>query len=496
MIASWFEGHAVVTKGCEVKVSRQLVWWLVALLLVRAAGASPGEQTELRPNVALILIDTLRKNHVGAFGYPLDTTPFIDSLAADGLVFTNAVSQAPWTAPSMASIWTSRYPHEVGVQAVSDENGVKNIDKLRATSMGDGFRTLAELLGMEGYRTIAVTENPYSANRYGLLRGFEDRIIHPTKWGAEKMVDDALATLQSPGAGADVRPFFVYLHFVDVHQPTHPPEPYDTMFETLDGALHKHHHYNWAYEKRGADLKSERYKIYRSHKLALYDGSLRYIDAQIERFAGALEALGYLDETIFVIASDHGEEFWEHSDFEELYHLDPRNVVGVSHGHSLFSEVIDVPLVISGPGVPAQVVRSQVRNLDIAPTVLGLVGADRLGADMRGEDLVKWVEAGSVELLPAYSEDLAYGVEAKSIQDGVFKYVEYSNTKSGPAAFMYRHGDEHRNVLEDYPERAKKLREELRKISSANRLEGNGTQKAAPLDEMTLKHLRELGYGE
>ena len=124
-----------------------------ALLMTMGCDASK------RPNVVLVLIDTLRKDHVGAFGYERDTTPFIDELAEQGTVFLRTVSQAPWTTPSMASIWTSRYPSWLGVGAGALPNGVRLLEASPPTGLSSGVPTLAEKLEENGYATIAVVAN-------------------------------------------------------------------------------------------------------------------------------------------------------------------------------------------------------------------------------------------------------------------------------------------------------------------------------------------------
>ena len=395
-----------------------------------------------RPNFVFILIDTLRADHLGAYGYPRDTTPFIDSLAANGLLFESAVSQAPWTGASMASIWTSRFPSEVGAGVLPDESGQRWLGKSDSTELRTDVPTVAEVLGGVGYRSMALVSNSYAAEAFGLLRGYD---VTRKEWmDAGDLTKEAISLLaehhhtaslagHGPGSG---KPFFLYIHYIDVHEPTFPPEEYRQRFPASDGEAHgkKHSRWNYGYDY---DPEDPDFQSFREHKIGLYDAALRYIDDQIQYLAGYLESKGLLDRTVFIIASDHGEEFWDHKEFERNFHLDPRGLSGVGHGQSLFGELTDVPLIISGPNVPSGRISKVVRNIDLVPTMYALAGVDTSDLKLHGIDLIDFAQRSEPFDLDAVSESISYGVEAKSIQRGRWKLIRYFDTKGDQKEFLY-----------------------------------------------------------
>jgi arylsulfatase A-like enzyme len=471
-------------------INRRQAPWLALLLLSTGwtAWTACSTPPPKRPNVVLILVDTLRRDHVGAYGYERDTTPFIDSLAGEGILFEDAVAQAPWTSASMASLWTSRYPSEVGGVVRPGDDGLRNLGKTPLLRLNESAPTLAALLSRAGYRTIAVVSNGYAGAPVGLLRGFESVLERPLAAGP--LTDAAIGVLEAEG---DSAPFFLYLHYRDAHEPTDPPEPYRTLFPSDDGSPHKPEHTRWLHGD-AEDPDTPEVRAFRSHKLALYDGALRYIDDQVRRIAAHLAEAGLRDETIFVIASDHGEEFWEHARIGRALHVDPRGISGIGHGHTLFGELLDVPLVMSGAGLPARRIPTQVRNLDLAPTLLGLTRTPSEGLELRGIDLIAAMASGELMPLPAISEDIAYGAGARSIEDGRHKLVRYESTRDTRRELLFdrvRDPTEQRDRLAELPEVARRLREALGVQPPVGVPTG-----AAPveLSETEREELRALGY--
>ena len=288
-----------------------------------AAGCgAPRPEGQGRPNLVMVVIDTLRSDRLGCYGYSRDTSPFIDGLAATGTLFENVGAQSPWTAPSMASIWTSRYPHETGVAAQAGPDGVNMIDRNSATAMSDEPTTLAELLAAEGYLTIAAIANTWASDHVGLLRGFG--VCSRAGGRAGVTMGKALSVIQESRRQKVGAPFFVYLHLIDVHEPTAPPKPFLNQFPTRDGKPHDNRHSRWEF---GDDhrMDSEESLNFRSHKAALYDGAISYVDATLRQFMQKLDELGVGEQTIVVITSDHGEEFWDSPDFGLKFDHHPRH---------------------------------------------------------------------------------------------------------------------------------------------------------------------------
>lgn len=439
------------------------------------------------PDILFVLIDTLRTERMGVYGNDRPTTPFLDGLAADGLRFEHVIAQSPWTGASMASLWTSLIPAATGVGVVPGDDGVRSLDTGGVSRMHDDAVTLAEVLYERGYETLAVCTNPHASDRYGLLRGFSHKRT-PFAADARAVVDHAVDLLTEADSR---RPRFLYVHFMDVHEPTKPVPPYDTIFPTIDGEPHFEFHYKWGFID-GENLDSEKFARYESHKLALYDGALRFIDDEVGRLHAHLETQ-HPGATVTVLAADHGEEFWDHVDFERTHRIDPRGFFGIGHGHTMFPELLRMPLILHGPGTDRGVEPGLVRNLDIAPTVLGIVGADSAG--MAGLDLLAARRNGGIPPLLAFSEDIAYGPEAKSLQSRDYQFLTWSDAEGRPTAFLFDKNaaapQDAVDVQDSVPEVAAELRQQLELLLAGVEAE---KRTAAELDDEAREALRSLGY--
>jgi arylsulfatase A-like enzyme len=339
----------------------------IAALLV-SCGTSPDEA---RPNIVLIVIDALRADHLGCYGYGRPTSPVIDALAADGILFETAITQAPWTKASFSSFLTSFYTFQHGVV---DWAGV----------MPESLVTLPEALADEGYSTVCVVNMIGMGGRFGVLKGFE------------KVSESGKSGRDAGGATADAieylreipQPFFMLLHYFDVHQPYTPPPRYVDLINVdtdIDPFGRK------SLWRRGKDGLPSRKAVDKT--MLLYDGCIRYVDDSLARLFDFLEEEGMRDNTIIILTADHGEAFWEH---------------GVdTHGSTVYDEVLKVPLIISWPATiaGAKSVASQVRLIDLFPTVLEMA---RASDACRGEGVSllplmegRQVEAGE-KLLPAH----------------------------------------------------------------------------------------------
>jgi choline-sulfatase len=314
----------------------------------------PGDRDggDARPNVLLITIDTLRADRVGAYGDEKARTPVLDRLAGEGTRFANAFAAAPITLPSHASILTGAYPPRHGVR----HNGIFHLDA--------DVETLAERLRAAGYATGAVVGSYVLDRRFGLDRGFSS---YDDEMGSERA--DSAGFLERSAEQVTSRatewlarsgsPFFLWVHYYDPHHDYRPPAPFDEDF--------------------GDDL---------------YAGEVAYVDASLGQLVDALRAGGRLDDTIVAVTSDHGESLGEHG--EE------------THSLTLYDATLAVPLIFRGPGVPVgRAVESVVRGVDVAPTILALLGMAPF-ADADGLDLAPtWQTHPSGPPRTAYAETLA-----------------------------------------------------------------------------------------
>jgi arylsulfatase A-like enzyme len=331
------------------------------------------------PNVLIIIVDTLRADHLSPYGYTRDTSPYLTQLAQQGVVFENAIAPSSWTLPSHASMLTGLYPRETKVETDND-------------ILSSRLPTLADAMRKRGYRTAAFSANyQFFAKNRGFGHGFSlfeayeqtlggiletvpfSRVIlqwlsHVTTGdpfaffgiknapSAEKIDDDALNWLQKGD-----RPFFVVLNYFDLHEPVLPPEPYLHMY-TSDAKARKENLYfpdECTWSEVAASCDPERPQF-----LDTYDGSIRYMDSSVQKLLSQLNAHGMLKNTIVVFTSDHGQEFGDHG----IY----------GHGKSLYRQVITVPLIFWNPAlVPASVrVSTPVSSTDIPATILDLTAPD------------------------------------------------------------------------------------------------------------------------
>lgn len=313
-------------------------------------------------NVILISVDSLRSDHLSAYGYHRDTSPTVTSLARDGVLFRSTSSTTAWTLPGHMSILTGR--SLLGHGVVTDSQ-----------KLGDDIPTLAESMKGAGYTTHAIVSAPYVEARYGFNRGFDsydDQTIRFATHGASYKEVTAPLLQKTAAEWLDEnvdRKFFLFLHYWDVHYDYAPGAPYDTMFDPhYEGSINgENFYFNSAVHARMAERDLE-------HVIALYDGEIRLVDDHIAKLRAKLEDLGVARKTIIVVTGDHGDEFFEHG--------------RKGHHRTLYDEILRVPLIVYVPGVKPQ--RSEVTmetsTIDIMPTLLGLVGAP-VPSGVEGTDL-------------------------------------------------------------------------------------------------------------
>ena len=344
-------------------------------LLLAAAGCSrkdaPAPQSTSQqasgswPNILLISVDTLRRDHVGCYGYSRATTPRIDRLATEGALFENMISSCSWTLPAHAAMFTGL--------ADTIHGAVETTKRLP-----DDRVTLAERLKVAGYTTIGFFSGPTLHWAYGLGQGFDNYIdctSYPELSGDAPKTSDTIVGPAELASRKDItgprvyenvqrwlkdkrtQPFFMFVHLWDVHADFIPPPPYDRMFDPVysgfvDGRdFHTNPAINAAMSKR--DLQ---------HIIALYDGEIAWTDMHVGKILDDLDALGLREHTIVMLLSDHGEEFFEHH--------------SKGHRHTLYDELIRVPLLVRYPGKVPSGARytEQARMVDVVSTLLDLAG--------------------------------------------------------------------------------------------------------------------------
>ncbi len=383
------------------------------------AGRPPQAAPPGAPDVVVVLIDTLRADHLGCYGYERrPTSPVLDGLAERGALFEQAIAQAPWTRPSVASLFTGLYPASHDTVTIHSR-------------LPDALPTLATWFREHGWQTAGFSANTQISPGFGFARGFEHfwckgsgsleagtalgglkglfrrwliltdipkrlvawGLMEGTLGGAPAAVVNARVEDWLPEADPE-RPRFLYVHYIDPHHPYRPPEyllpdpPEDTarLHEVLPVIK----------DFLPGDVLPDPGEEVREGLLSLYDQEIRYVDRELGRLLERLEAAGVLGpEDWLVVTSDHGEEFHDHGQW--------------LHGGSLFQELIHVPLIVQGPGVlPGLTLWNPVELVDVLPTLAAAAGAP-LDFEVHGRDLAPMLrgEAGGDLDREVVSQDLA-----------------------------------------------------------------------------------------
>ena len=309
---------------------------IFVLLSICALSCSPGAK---RPSVVLIIIDTLRADHLSCYGYGRNTSPVIDSLAASGVLMKNACSQAAWTLPATTSIMSGLSSRSHGAGMDVPTGSVFGLDP--------DMPLITTIMNDNGYATAGFFNVYLLGGDFGFHRGFETFSCRDNGDGfARQTVDTAIAWLE---AADDDRPFFLAVHFFDVHDPFDPPNPFDRYF-TEDGLQEDTY---WEFSPDGAVMNRERL----DYLMGLYDGEIAYVDHELGRLFSSLRRLDLSSDVLVILTADHGEEFLEHG--------------YVGHGRTFYPEIVHVPLIISGPGIENGIeVSSVCGQFDILPTIL------------------------------------------------------------------------------------------------------------------------------
>ncbi len=459
-----------------------------------------------RPNVLLYVVCTLRPDHMSLYGYGRDTTPFLKQLGASAVVFDDAVAQGSWTKASVPSILTSLQAFTHGLVNESD-------------TIPRGAVTMAEQLRAAGYVTASIVANPFAGRASGLKRGFDYVMEYPVVQrnrtdSIDRGTDSAAinrAILPWLERHRD-EPLFLFVLSTDPHAPYRPPAEFEQRFanpaETEQfnrdyAKLRDIRAYGGGATVNRAEIRAKGIdpEAFLRRAVDRYDGEIAHNDRSIEALTGKFKDLGILDNTLVIVASDHGEEFWEHG-------------LG-AHGHSLYSELIHAALLMWNPKLIPQGRRvpDTVQLIDILPTVLDLLGL-KPAEGAEGRSLAPLLRGGHLnKALPAMSTKLALptakpgGAVPENLTDTIarvetdwkliyrtqpvrarLKQVELYDRRSDRA--------DRNDVAGQHPDEANRMKSEILKWLEQEKAVKSrlGQSGARPLDNATLERLRSLGY--
>lgn len=428
-----------------------------------------------QPNLLLITIDSLRADAV----YEDDvSTPTLDDLQDSGMVFSNAFSQGPFTTFSMPSLFTSRYPSDLGYLKFSDSTVGVYID--------DEAVLQAELRE-QGYETAGFHSNPLISNLFGFDRGFDTFDAHLPFSGtdvlpgrAKILVDKLLRVIRKhpyvPGEALnnraiewidehrDTRPFFLWLHYMDVHGP----------YQAKSGNTYLNKYRGEQLWRKASRRPDDVTAAEHNRLRELYNQEVQYVDDCLDDLFGALSKRNLMDETSVVVTADHGEQFSEHGKY--------------SHPHELYEELINVPLIISGPDVPARHQTDIEELISVAPTMIDLAGGNPpdsfLGQSVFNDEGTDAV-VSEANLYPNYTG---------CVRTDCWKYIRDQSRGRELLFDLAEDPDEQKNKIDANPDQGAKLREQLDEYLSIDNRRQRENEKRTDVDAETRDRLEKLGY--
>ena len=363
---------------------------MILSLLLSCSG--PPDVTPQKPDIVLVVVDTLRADHLGVYGHSRPTSPYMDELATSGTWFHRAYAASGWTLPSMATLMSGlhAYQHQVGRMAFR-ENEFGKLDA--------GVTTVAESLKAVGYSTAAVVNNTFMAPAFALDQGFDvydymGASINEHR-SAQTTVETGLRWLDGvQGSG------FLVLHFMEPHLDYEATDPHFGRFAPAASPAEKVDLHALVGASHGKTPPSSEAQEFIRQR---YDEEILHVDDAIRGLVAQLKSRGRWDNTVLVITSDHGEEFWDHGGYE--------------HGHTLMGELTRVPLIIAGAGKARGRVDAIVEHVDLSAGLVGLGGGQKTAGAV-GTDLWAIMDGTAKDHVDsALSENTMYGPGKVSIVD-------------------------------------------------------------------------------
>ena len=470
---------------------------IAPLLFALGVGCSRPAPAPPPPDVVVLVVDTLRPDHLGLYGYERATSPQMEALAREAVVFQRTLAHSGWTLASVASLLTGLYPSEH--LAVRDPD-----DALRFGRLADGTSTLATLFQARGYRTAAFIDNVFLAPEFGLVEGF-DHYDYDGATGADERSGSDTVALALDWLGQSDAPAFTYIHIMEPHLPYLPPAHLAQRFTgperppvpmpfadaaTLESLMNR----SWVPD----DHQKE-------YVLAMYDEEVLAADEALGELVRGLKALHRWSDTLFVLTADHGEEFWDHGGFE--------------HGHSLYGELLRVPLVVRGLHLQGPVAEAQapspppspsldptalagqrvgawVQHADLFQAILGVAGIQPPPA-AHGIDLRRFISDSELaqQVRPVLSEDCLYGPPRVALTVGEYRFI-LNLENSAAAIFSLDSWGQHDSYIED-PALVERLGRPM--FSTIQKMRGDVDKRGildatATVDGDNMEKLRALGY--
>lgn len=429
------------------------------------------------PNIVFIVVDCMRYDHLRCFGYPRNTSPTIDGLAKDGIVFHAAYANAPWTKPSVASIFTGLYPE------MHSAVTMKSI-------LPDQALTISEVLKNRGYETIFLEGGNYYFNTvFNFKQGFDFYHREEFLTASGAVLTEKLLSIFSK---KPTRKYFAYIHYMDAHMPYNKSK-YNNLFSEKKGLLFEAG--DWGIEAQNIRKMLSKNILSQqdtNYFVAIYDGQIRLIDDNIKEIIHSLKENNLFDDTIIIVTADHGEEFLDHNNLE--------------HGHTLYNELLHVPLIIFWPKMKHLEIGMPVNLIDLFPTLLEIAGAENHGTyAVPGQSLLKIMNGFTQDKRsPVFASATLYGDEKYCLINKKKKLIVNTFDKRNKEILVGRSNTadielydlsadphEKNNIKDTEPQSAQQFINELQKLrNSFTSLQNTETV----IDQKLKENLKSLGY--
>lgn len=432
----------------------------------------PVRASRAERSVILIVLDTVRADHLGSYGYERPTSPQLDRWAERGALFEHAIASSSWTLPSFASIYTGHHPaqHEAGEPLESEQLSISGIR--------EDLPTLAEIFSEAGHATVAFANNPFLHDKFGVARGFADYSFVPASnrdiRSATKTVDLALDWIDRH-RGA---PFFAMIHLFDPHMDYEPPEP-------VRGTFTKGYRGKLSFPVGdGSKIRNGKLTLDaadREYVGGSYDEEILFTDGEVGRLLDALAERGILGEGVVVLTADHGEEIFDHGSFE--------------HGHTAYQELLHVPLMMWGAGIEPGRIPTPVSHVDLFPTLLDAAGLalpeGRPGISLLG--LLKLEDDDVSSERPILADRTLHGRRHRVLIRWPWKAIGIEGRSAAMLFDLESDPLEQHDLSEARPEQLAAMLAEFEILSPTPDREDH-ERRAVALDDVIRARLEALGY--
>lgn len=416
-------------------------------------------------HILIFVTDGLRKNNLSVYGYNRETTPNIDKFSNKSRVYHNLFSAAPWSYPSIPSMFTGLYPTKHGAH---HKELLRNFNtQTFPPPIKEEILTIAEILNSVGFKTYTGTDNIIS--NLPLKGRFQFTDVHFSNQIAENINRNYLRWLDRNKEFNT----FSYLHVNDLHEPIVIPKNFRSSFGKI-GNINNIDRWDW---DGGLNYDNPEFEEYKSEKLKLYDSSIKYVDHSL---IPIFDFFSKIDNKLIFITADHGEEFWEHGPMEKEHFYDPRDIYGVAHGHSLFNEVIQVPMIIQGLRLDNKIDTNLRSHCDIFPTIIEHLNITMNNLDLDGKSMYEDISNRIV-----LSEACSFGFEKKAVIDGHYKLIASEGDKKY-LLFDLENDEYEQKILKD--------RNIINRLKRHILRTDDDTGATAVLDERIKDELKKLGY--